>query len=148
MHIYYHLGIMERRSNKVLLWPVDDRSQETLVPLIKRYVEPGTRIYSDGWEAYRNLNAEGFEHFSVIHKYNYMVEYQNEETGEIVKVGQFSIYFYMYHLYSSFSKSNIFGIIILLFSGPHQSDGGILEACKAALQVDKWDQCCKFYVSD
>ena len=80
------LGMVERSSNRVLLFPVDDRSSDTLIPLIKRYCEPGSRIYTDGWTGYCGLNGEGFEHFTCIHKYQYKAIYKNVATGEVVVV--------------------------------------------------------------
>ena len=35
---------------------VPDRSEETLLPLILKYIKPGTTIMSDEWRAYYNLN--------------------------------------------------------------------------------------------
>ena len=60
-------GIVERSSNMLSLYHVDNRNAETLVPLIQKHVEPGTRIFSDTWAAYFNLNNLGFPHFTVTH---------------------------------------------------------------------------------
>ena len=56
---------------------VENRSSETLIPLIQRYCLPGTIIISDGWAGYNRLSEYGFEHRVVIHK-NYFVDH---ETG-------------------------------------------------------------------
>jgi len=79
-------GMVERDSNSIILYPVTDRSEKTLLPLIKRHVAEGSTIYSDGWSAYCSLNEHGYEHFSVIHKHAFCKEYKNIDTGEIVKV--------------------------------------------------------------
>ena len=34
---------------------------------MKKYVEPGNNIVSDGWPAYNNLNEEGYHHDVHIH---------------------------------------------------------------------------------
>ena len=48
-------GLLERSTNRLLLFPVDDRTEERLVSIINNYVEKGSTIYSDGWGAYANL---------------------------------------------------------------------------------------------
>ena len=54
-------------SNLLVLYPVDNRNAETLIPLIQNHVEPGTRIFSDNWAAYFQLNELGNHHFTVTH---------------------------------------------------------------------------------
>jgi len=61
-------GIIERTSGRYLLFPVEKRTAEVLIPLITRHVAKGSRIYSDGWAAYNSLNQLGYEHFTVVHK--------------------------------------------------------------------------------
>ena len=78
--------MIERESNRLLLFPVDDRSEETLLPIIKKYVVPGSTIYSDGWAAYRNLRNNGYEHYTVIHKDEFKAVYINTETEEEVEL--------------------------------------------------------------
>lgn len=51
--------MVERDSNTLLIYPVSDRSEDTLIPIIKRHVEAGSTIYSDGWSAYCGLNELG-----------------------------------------------------------------------------------------
>ena len=79
-------GLVERRTNQVILYPVADRREVTLIPVIQRHVEPGSTIYSDGWSAYCNLNDLGYRHFTVIHKYAFKKVYRNVETGQLVSV--------------------------------------------------------------
>ncbi|XP_073814310.1 uncharacterized protein [Musca autumnalis] len=65
-------GGIERGSNKCFIVPVEDRSKETLLPLIKRYIRPGTLIVSDCWKAYRTLNKEGYIHRTVNHSLHFV----------------------------------------------------------------------------
>jgi len=51
---------------------VDDRSANTLIPIIQKYVLPGTTIYSDQWPAYRNLNNLGYIHSTINHSQNFV----------------------------------------------------------------------------
>ena len=83
-HRIWIFGIVERASNKIILYPVDNRNAETLVPIIQRHVYPGSRIYSDSWAAYMGLNELGYEHFTVVHKTTFKQRYQNVDTGETV----------------------------------------------------------------
>jgi transposase-like protein len=60
---------------------VEDRSAETLLPLIQEHVVPGTEIHSDEWRAYRgipNIEVEPrFTHKTVNHSLGFI----NHETG-------------------------------------------------------------------
>lgn len=51
---------------------VPDRSSATLIPLIKKWVLPGTIIQSDGWSAYGGISNHGFQHEVVIHENNFV----------------------------------------------------------------------------
>ncbi|MEW8548562.1 MAG: IS1595 family transposase [Candidatus Thiodiazotropha sp.] len=77
-------GIIERKSNLIILYPVDNRNANTLIPLIQKHVSPGTRIYSDNWAAYLKLNDLGYEHFTVTHKTTFKQVYRNMDTGNYV----------------------------------------------------------------
>ena len=44
---------------------VEDRSVSTLIPIIKRYVKPGSIILSDCWQAYSSMKEEGYTHLTV-----------------------------------------------------------------------------------
>ena len=79
-------GLIDRGTNTVILYPVSDRTEATLLPIIQRHVIPGSTIYSDGWSAYYNLNDAGYRHFTVLHKYAFKKEYRNTATGAIVTV--------------------------------------------------------------
>ncbi|CAG2247119.1 unnamed protein product [Mytilus edulis] len=72
------------RPTEIVLYPVDDRSANTLVPLIQKHVKPGSRIFSDSWAAYNTLNDIGYEHFSVVHKTSFKQKYVSTQTGEEV----------------------------------------------------------------
>ncbi|XP_060590076.1 uncharacterized protein LOC132745237 [Ruditapes philippinarum] len=76
-------GMVERSTNSLILYPVKDRTADTLIPLIERHVEKGSTIYSDGFSAYFHLNDMGYRHFTVIHKYSFKKTYKNAETGDI-----------------------------------------------------------------
>ena len=66
-------GVVERGSQKVLLFRVPDRTRETLVHrLITTHIQPGTVIYSDQFTPYIPLNQLGYIHVSVNHSKNFV----------------------------------------------------------------------------
>ena len=75
--------MVERSSNRIILYPVHDRSIETLIPIIKKHVEVGSQIFSDGWASYLSLNDEGFKHFNVIHDGKFKQVYEDDEGNEV-----------------------------------------------------------------
>ena len=79
-------GMVDRNTNSIILYPVNDRSQNTLIPLIEWHIEKGSTIYSDGWSAYCDLNSRGYRHFTVLHKYAFKKIYVNVETKEEIVV--------------------------------------------------------------
>ena len=44
-------GGVERESGRTLLVPIPDRTDGTLVAIIRDWFEPGTALISDGWAA-------------------------------------------------------------------------------------------------
>lgn len=70
-------GGIERESKRCFFEVVEDRSAATLIPLIKKYIRPGTTILSDCWKAYSSLSSEGYLHLTV----NHSIEFKNKETG-------------------------------------------------------------------
>ena len=80
-------GITERHTGRILAFPVADRSQEKLIPLIKKNVAPYTRIFTDGWSSYQCLNElpdMHYQHFVVNHSRCFTQKYTNMATGEEV----------------------------------------------------------------
>jgi len=45
-------GGIERTIKKIFVLPVPCRKTEVLLPLIQKYIVPGSIIYSDCWKAY------------------------------------------------------------------------------------------------
>ena len=45
-------GGIEEDTRKCFLVPVEDRSEATLLPIIREWIEPGTLIVSDCWKSY------------------------------------------------------------------------------------------------
>ena len=70
-------GGYERGSGRVFMVPVEDRGRDTLLPIIKEWIKPGTTIISDCWKSYDCLGLEGFEHLRV----NHSLHFKDPETG-------------------------------------------------------------------
>ena len=70
-------GGIERISRRGFFEIVDESSVDRLIPIIKRYVKPGSIILSDCWKAYSSLKDEGYLYLTVSHS----VEFKNKETG-------------------------------------------------------------------
>lgn len=68
-------GVERTVARRVFLIAVDDRSTATCVGIIRRYVEPGSIIYTDMWRGYNTAAIErlGMTHFTVNHS-RYFVE--------------------------------------------------------------------------
>ena len=77
-------GVVERESQKALLFHVPDRTRETLVHrLITTHIRPGTVIYSDQFTPYIPLNQLGYIHLSVNHSKNFVDPDSGAHTNTI-----------------------------------------------------------------
>ncbi len=56
---------------------VPDCRGSTLIPIIEKYVQTGSRVVSDKWAGYKRLSYFEYIHETVCHKRNYV----NPETG-------------------------------------------------------------------
>lgn len=61
------LGILDTTSRKGIIKFVDDRTTDTLIPIIQKHVIQGSEIWSDGWRAYNALGQLGYTHRVVNH---------------------------------------------------------------------------------
>lgn len=48
------------------------RDADTLIPLIKKWIRPGTTVISDMWKAYFRLSEEGFRHLQINHSLHFV----------------------------------------------------------------------------
>jgi len=58
----------EQLVSQVRMFPVRDRSAQTLIPINEENVHPDAVIYTDGWRGYNSLAARGYQHRIVIHE--------------------------------------------------------------------------------
>ena len=75
-------GGIEQDSGKCFLMAVDRRDEETLLPIIQKWIEPGTIIVSDCWKAYCNLEKHGYVHRTVNHSKEFVNE-NGDNTNKI-----------------------------------------------------------------
>ena len=55
-----------RQTKECFMYPAEDRSAATLLPIIANSVVlPGSNVHSDLWRAYNGAGAMGFQHFTV-----------------------------------------------------------------------------------
>ena len=59
------------------LVPVEHRDKDTLVPIKRTHILPGTCVMSDLWKAYDCLQDKGYDHLTV----NYSLNFVNPDTG-------------------------------------------------------------------
>ena len=65
-------GREKYNKKKVFMIPVQDRKQKTLIPLIQKWIKPGTIIHSDCWKSYDKLSKLGYTHVTVNHSKEFM----------------------------------------------------------------------------
>ena len=60
-------GLEKYNKHKIFMIPVHKRKVTTLLPLIKKWIAPGSIIHSDCWKAYSGLTKIGYTHVTVNH---------------------------------------------------------------------------------
>ena len=75
-------GGIEEDSRKCFLVAVEKRDEQTLLPIIQKWIEPGTIIVSDCWKAYSKLETHGYEHRTVNHSREF-VNKEGDHTNKI-----------------------------------------------------------------
>ena len=61
-----------RQTKACFLVPVEHRDKDTLLPIIRANILPGTRVMSDKWKAYDCLQDKGYQHLTVNHSLNFV----------------------------------------------------------------------------
>lgn len=71
------------RGGRVYMVTVPKRNEANLLPIIQSWCPGGSIINSDCWGAYHNLQANGFNHFTVNHSQNFVDPITQEHTQRI-----------------------------------------------------------------
>ena len=67
------VGGIDRTTKKALVVHAEKRNAETLLPILRQYIRPGTTIITDVWSAYRRLSEGGeLQHRVVNHSLNFV----------------------------------------------------------------------------
>ncbi|MCP5119386.1 MAG: transposase, partial [bacterium] len=65
------------------------RDRATLVPIIRKYIKPGSIIYSDSWGAYNTLDEEGYTHHIINHSQHFVdPEDQSNYTQTVERLNE------------------------------------------------------------
>ena len=73
-------GCICRETWECFLVLVEERSKNTLLPIMKEHILPWTRIMSDMWKAYNDcLQDEGYAHLTV----NHSLKFVDPDTGAL-----------------------------------------------------------------
>jgi len=76
-----------------LMLRVNNRKAETLIPMIKKFVRPGSRIRTDEWRAYSSLTRCGYVHATVNHSQGFANE-QGDTTNAIEGLWKHARFFF------------------------------------------------------
>lgn len=60
-------GREKYNKKQIFMIPVHNRKESTLIPIIKKWIKPGSIIHSDCWKAYSKLSKIGYTHVTVNH---------------------------------------------------------------------------------
>ena len=59
-------------TGETFLVEVQQRDVQTLLPIIRQYIRPGSVVYSDEWRAYSQLQSHTYSHPTVNHSRNFV----------------------------------------------------------------------------
>ena len=72
-------GVERNNKQKLFMVVVEDRSHETLLPIIQSKIFPGTIKFSDCWKSYNRLSEMEYTHMTV----NHSVNFKDPKTGTL-----------------------------------------------------------------
>jgi transposase-like protein len=76
--VWVVVGVERTLVRRVFMVRVENRSAETLIDIIKRYVAPGSIVHTDMWKGYAPLSAKlNMTHHTVNHSQHF----KDAETG-------------------------------------------------------------------
>lgn len=67
-------GREKDNKRKVFMEPVENRTADTLLAVIQKWIAPGSIIWSDCWKSYDRIPSlpEGYSHYTVNHSKNFV----------------------------------------------------------------------------
>lgn len=76
-------GDVERDTGCYSIVAIEDRSANTLITLIKKWITPGTTVISDWWKAYARLSDHDYNHLPINHSVNFVDPKTRAHTNTI-----------------------------------------------------------------
>lgn len=67
-------GDIDRETKESFVLKVEKRDKNTLIPIIKSFIKPHTKIMTDRWKSYSDLKDEGYIHEVVNHSIEFVRE--------------------------------------------------------------------------
>lgn len=65
-------GVLRSNRRKVFIEAVEKRTAKVMIPIIRKWVAPGTLIITDMWRSYNRLNQFKYKHKSVNHSLTFV----------------------------------------------------------------------------
>lgn len=67
-------GVVRGDASKCFMVPVEKRDAKTLLPIIQKFILPGSIVVSDLWKAYWTVGnlPEGYQHLTINHSINFV----------------------------------------------------------------------------
>ena len=81
---------LRKRNGKVYCEIIPDASRSEIMPIIRKTVQSGADIYTDGWRSYDALAIYGFNHKKVNHDKNQFVKNGNVHVNGIESFWSFA----------------------------------------------------------
>ena len=75
---YWILGCICRSTKQIRLKLFRNGSESTCLNFVNNNINIGLIIYSDMWKGYRNLNLNGYNHFTVNHSVGF-INFENNK---------------------------------------------------------------------
>ena len=80
---YMIFGIIDTVTKKCLIEIVPNCSKDELLPIIRKHIEPGSTIFTDGLSTYKCLDKEGYKHSACNHSEGEYVAPDGTNTNSI-----------------------------------------------------------------
>ncbi|KCZ75015.1 hypothetical protein H311_04013 [Anncaliia algerae PRA109] len=82
------LGAYDVETYECFFFRIDDKREDTLLPLILQHVREGSTIYTDCHPSYNNLQLYGYQHCTVNHSRNFIDPISGACTNHIESIWQ------------------------------------------------------------
>ena len=80
-------GGIDKNTRNIFLCKLNERTQQTISPLIMTHIRPGSIIHSDSWSAYNNISTLSveppYQHLTVNHSQTFVDPNTGVHTNDI-----------------------------------------------------------------